>query len=392
VSNDKRVSGPGINRRDLLGGAAALGATASGFGAAGAAAQGAKAASRVGAAASQPSVPADGKYAVVPLRKDVVRVTAVQSYLHPVRNLSNPGPEMLSNTQHMCDLIEAANGFGGKQDLICFHEQPIMGWAPWSRDEVLRVCIDIAGPEIEMLGKAAKKHGCYVTFGSYVRDKDWPGHVLLNGILIGPEGTVVANHWKTNNMRGFMPGYDIFTTGIYDVLDRYREMYGEDAVLPIARTDIGNFSCSITPGQPDLMRALTMKGMEWRCSSSSGGYNVDEAAVISGFNRLYTVVCNQSAYLQNPSGPEFSGCGDTAIFGPNGKVVSRAKSYLEEFVQAAVPMAEFRRTRAIPDVPMEMLMPVYSKYQPRYGANLQADYIPKDGADASRYFATKKRW
>jgi len=36
---------------------------------------------------------------------------------------------------------------------------------------------------------------------------------------------------------------------------RISDNNGEDAVLPIARTDIGNVSCSITPGQPDVMRA-----------------------------------------------------------------------------------------------------------------------------------------
>jgi predicted amidohydrolase len=189
-----------------------------------------------------------------------------------------------------------------------------------------------------------------------------------------------------------MPGYDIFTTSIYDVLDRYREMYGEDAVLPIARTDIGNISCSITPGQVDVMRAHAMKGLEIRLSSSSGGYNMEDAQAISGSNRLYTVIVNQSISPENPPFPEFSGSGDTAIIGPNGRLVARARSANEEFVTAAIPIGEFRRTRSLPDVPMEMLIPVYERYRPRYGANLQADYIPSDGADASRYFASKKRW
>jgi predicted amidohydrolase len=373
-----------IGRRDLLG-AASIGAAA---------------APMLAAAATTPAsanktnlvVPNDGKYPLVSLRKETVRVTAVQSIIRAVRNLQNPGPEMKRNLDHMIELIDAANGFTGKQDLVCFHEQPIQGWNPWTRDETLRVAIEIPGPETEALGKKAKQHGCYITFGTYARDRDWPGHLLLNGVLIGPDGSVAANHWKTNNQRGFMPGYDIFTTGIYDVLDRYREMYGEDAVLPIARTDIGNISCSITPGQPDLMRAHAMKGLEIRLSSSSGGYNLDEAGVISSHNRLWTVVCNQSISPEQPNFPEFSGSGDTAIFGPNGRIVARARSFNEEFVTATIPMAEFRRTRAVPDVPMDMLMPVYAKYLARYGPNLQADYIPKDGKDAAQYFATKKRW
>ena len=339
------------------------------------------------------SVAADGEYERLPLRKDTVRVTAVQSFMRAVRNTQNPGPEMKANLDHMLDLIDQANGFPGRQDLICFHEQPIMGWNPWTREEVLRVAIEIPGPETEALGKKAKEYGCYITFGTYAKDPDWPGHLLLNGVLIGPEGNVVANHWKTNNIRGFIPGWDIFTTGIYDVLDRYREMYGEDAVLQVARTDIGNISCSITPRQPDVIRALAMKGLEIRLSSSSGGYSLTEAQVIAGHNRLWSVVCNQSVSPEQPGFPEFSGSGDTAIFDPRGTIAARARSVHEEFVRTTIPVAAFRRSRTIPPgVPMEMLQPVYDRYVPRNGPNGQASYLPADGADASRHFAGNRNW
>ena len=339
------------------------------------------------------SVAADGNYERVPLRKDTVRVTAVQSIMRAVRDTKNPAREMKANLNHMLDLIDQANGFPGPQDLVCFHEQPIMGWNPWTREEVLRVAIEIPGPETEALGRKAKEYGCYITFGAYARDADWPGHLLLNGVLIGPEGNVVANHWKTNNIRGFIPGWDIFTTSIYDVLDRYREMYGEDAVLQVARTDIGNISCSITPRQPDVIRALAMKGLEIRLSSSSGGYNLTEAQVIAGHNRLWSVVCNQSVSPEQPGFPEFSGSGDTAIFDPRGQIAARAKSVHEEFVRATIPMAEFRRSRTLPPgVPMEMLLPVYDRYVPRHGPNGQLSYQPTDGVDASRHFAGNRNW
>jgi predicted amidohydrolase len=372
-----------VNRRDLLG-AAALGAAAATLGTASSPAE--------AAADPKVAVHVGGKYEQVPLRKDSLRVTAVQSVIRSVRDTRNPAKEMKANVDHMLDMVDAANGFPGPQDLVCFHEQPIMGWQPWTLDEALRVSIEVPGPETEALGKKAKQHGCYITFGTYAKDKDWPGHLLLNGILIGPDGNVVANHWKTNNSRGFKPGWDIFTTSIYDVLDRYREMYGEDAVLPIARTDIGNISCSITPGQADVMRAHTMKGLELRLSSSSGGYNLEDTAVISLHNRLWTVVVNQSLSPDQPGFPEFSGSGDTAIFGPNGRIVARARSINEEFVSTVIPIAEFRRTRSIPDVPMEMLMPVYSKYVPRNGPNAQASYVPKTSEEASKHFISKRNW
>ncbi len=338
------------------------------------------------------SVPADGKYATVPLRKETLRVTAVQSIIRAPRDTRNAAADLKANVDHMVEMIDNANGFAGPQDLVCFHEQPIMGWNPWTLEEALRVAIDIPGPETEALGRKARQYGCYITFGTYARDKDWPGHLLLNGVLIGPDGQVVANHWKTNNSRGFLPNWDIFTTSIYDVLDRYREMYGEDAVLPIARTDIGNISCSITPGQSDVMRAHALKGLEIRLSSSSGGYSPEDAQMISRYNRIWTVVCNQSISPQQPGFPEFAGAGDTAIFSPDGRIASRAKSFNEEFVTATIPIAQFRRTRAIPDVPIEMLTPVYAKYVPRHGPNLQASYVPKDSADASRHVISKRNW
>lgn len=338
------------------------------------------------------SVPQDGEYARVPLRKDSLRVTAVQSIMRAVRNTKNPAREMKANVDHMIELIDMANGFSGPQDLVCFHEQPIMGWNPWTLEEALRVSIDIPGPETERLGKKAKEYGCYITFGTYARDPDWPGHLLLNGVLIDPEGNIAANHWKTSNVRGGIPGWDIFTTSIYDVLDQYREMYGEDAVLPLARTDIGNISCSITPFQPDLARALAMKGMELRLSSASGGYLVEEAALLSRYNKLWSVVCNQSISPDQPGFPEFAGSGDTAIFAPDGKI-TRVKSAHEEFVTARIPIADFRRSRTIPPwVPIEMLTPVFNAYTPRYGPNQQARYIPTDSADASKHFAKNRNW
>jgi predicted amidohydrolase len=382
MSGEDTNIGPVLNRREMLGRVAATAA-------AGVAATGLTAQS---ASAAPAAVSTDGKYATVPLRRDTVRVTAVQSIMRSVRDTGNPAREMKANVDHMLELIDAANGFPGPQDLVCFHEQPIMGWQPWTREEALRVAIEIPGPETEAIGRKARQYGCYVTFGTYARDPDWPGHLLLNGVLIGPDGSVVANHWKTNNQRGGIPGWDMFTTSIYDVLDRYREMYGEDAVLPIARTDIGNVSCSVTPGQPDVMRAHAMKGLEIRLSSSSGGYRLEDAQMVSMYNRLWSVVCNQSLSPQQPGFPEFSGSGDTAIFGPNGSIVARARSFNEEFVTTRIPMAEFRRTRVLPDVPLAMLMPVYSQYVPRHGPNLQASYIPKDSAEASEYFAKRRNW
>ena len=150
-------------RRQLLT-AGSAGVVAAALGSGVAMAEGAAAGS--GAAVS---VAADGNYKRVPLRKDTLRVTAVQSIMRAVRDTERPQREMKANLDHMLDLIDRANGFPGPQDLVCFHEQPIMGWNPWNREQALRVAIEIPGPETEALGKKAKQYGCYITFGTYAK-------------------------------------------------------------------------------------------------------------------------------------------------------------------------------------------------------------------------------
>lgn len=336
------------------------------------------------------AVAPDGAYERVPLRKEVIRVTAVQS---PIRaaDPANPGPVIRQNLANMLENIDDANGFPGPQDLVCFHEQPLMGWNPWTRKEALKVAIEVPGEETEALGRKARQYGCYLAFGAYVRDRDWPGHLLLNGVLIGPDGNVLAQHWKQHNVR-LRPDWTMYTTSAYDVLERYVEMYGADAVLPVARTDIGNLSLLISPYDPDIHRAISLKGMEIGVRFSSGGFVPEDSMSSSLFNGNYTITVNQSLSPDQPGFPAFAGAGGTSIYGPFGKEVAMARSVHEEFITAALPMASFRSTYRLPDVPMALVMPVYQKYRPPYDPGLQLEYLPDDPQDAARYFNSKRNW
>ena len=338
------------------------------------------------------SVPRDGNYERAPLKKDVIKVIAIQSQLVGV-NPDSPRRQMQANLDKMIELIDSANGFiPGRQDLLCFHEQPIMGWQPWTREEALKVAIEVPGRETEALGEKAKEYGCYIAFGSYVRDEEnWPGHLLLNGILIGPDGSIVANHWKQHNVR-LNPAWTMFTTSAYDVLPRYIEMYGADAVLPVARTDIGNLSLLISPYDPDIHRAISLKGMEIGIRFSSGGFNQVDSRSSSLFNGNYTITVNQSMSPDQPGFPDAGGVGGTSIYGPRGVEVAMARTIHEEFISARIPIADFRRRHRIPDVPKALVMPVYEKYQPPFPPGLNMDYIPDDLEDAARHIYGNRTW
>lgn len=183
----------------------------------------------------------------------------------------------------------------------------------------------------------------------------------------------------------------MYTTSAYDVLQRYIEMYGADAVLPVARTDIGNLSLLTSPYDPDIHRAISVKGMEIAIRFSSGGFNQVDSASSSLFNRNYTITINQSISPGN-AGPDYSGAGGTSIYGPGGREVAMAKSANEEFVPASIPIAEFRKSHRLPDIPMALVMPVYQKYRVMYEPGLQLDYLPKDNFDAAKFYMSKRNW
>jgi predicted amidohydrolase len=376
---------PGISRKSILRGFASTAAIGSGL--IGAAASPALAQSP---RTSAVKVTLDGKYETAPLRKDTIRVTAVQS---PIRaaDPSNPKKIMTSNLNKMLESLDQANGFPGPQDLVCFHEQPIMGWNPWTREEALKVAIEIPGKETEALGKKAKEYGCYIAFGTYARSDDWPGHLLLIGVLIGPDGEVAAQHWKLHNVR-LSPTWTMFTTSVWDVLDQYTEMYGADAVLPIARTDIGNLSLTISPYDPDIHRALAIKGAEVCVRFSSGGFSVADSQSAALFNQNYVITINQSLSPEQSGFPAYSGSGGTSIYGPFGREVDIAESIHEEHITASIPIAQFRKGHRPPDIPMAMVMPVYEQYTPPNPPNLQADYLPETSEEAAQYYFSNRTW
>jgi hypothetical protein len=99
---------------------------------------------------------------------------------------------------------------------------------------------------------------------------NWPGHRLHLMVMCKPDGSVVS-HSKQRNVRGMFPGAEQYTSVIYDVYDRYVEMYGLDAVIPIERTDIGNIAMSAVPIEPELFfRCMAFKGAEIICRVATG--------------------------------------------------------------------------------------------------------------------------
>lgn len=344
------------------------------------------------------SVARNGVYETVELRQPSISVSAIQSRVRSV-DVKNLKPSLKANMDHFLKLIDYAQGtpeywdgerrWGSKQDLLCMHEFPIQGFQAWTREELKRVAFDLPGPESEVIGERAKRHGCYIAFGCYAKDKDWPDHVINMSVIVGPEGNIVAKHWKARNILGLFGENALIGTTVYDVLDRYVEMYGWDATLPVARTDIGNIAMTAVGAEPMIYQALALKGTEILIMSVTGGSNARSATEAASTNRIYTVGVGNSVSPDNIGFMDAAGAQDegTVIVDPRGDVIAKTANHHEDIAAARIPIADFRATRRFREVPAALIAPVLQAYEPTFKPNAFLEYLPatyKEAGDLVR--------
>ena len=171
-------------------------------------------------------------------------------------------------------------------------------------------------------------------------------------------------------------------------------MYGADAVIPVARTPIGNLAGSSVQREPELFRCMALKGCELLLRTATGGFEPEDIRMMSYYNSIYSVVVNNAVSPDNPGffDDQDGGAGGSAIYGPRGETLSIANSKFDQAVVARVPIASFRASHRIPDVHMALYQPVFGAYVPRYAPSLFSDYLPTGLEDAARFLDAQDRW
>lgn len=393
-----------LDRRSLLTGAAAAGVAAlAGKADAQTAAPAASAApAPAGARAPRPGeikVAQGGKYETVPLKQDFINVAAIQSQLLSI-DVRDKARTLKRNLDHVVRLIDLAQNspeewgyerrWGAKVDLICMHEFPVQGFQPWTRKELNEIAFQLPdGPEVAVIGERAKRYDCYIAFGCYAKLKEWPDHVINMSVLMGPDGKVLDAQWKARNILGLFGDQALIGTTVYDVLDRYVEMYGWDRTLPVARTPIGNISMTAVGSEPTLYTCLGLKGAEILVMSVTGGSNSESAIQTARANRLYTVGVGNSVSPGNIGFTEASGTRDegTVIVDPRGTTLAKTENHHEDIITARIPIGDFRRTRRVQELPKALLMPVLQAYEPVFQPNAFLEKLPatyKESGDLVR--------
>ena len=348
-----------------------------------------------------PQTPEYG-YTTLPLRSDEINVAIIQSKLM-IFDPANAGKQKKEALERMLWLADQAQYWDLRRDirkdLLVFHEFPLQGFhLTGTREEELRVAIDIPGPETEAIGKKARQYNCYICFGCYGKLKDWPGHFMDMGIIIGPQGDIIYQKWKLRQLSGLA-----FSTTVYDVLPQFVERYGWDAVFPVARTDIGNLGLAPEVYEPEVSRALALKGAEILVrimTIGSGYWSSTPLPALRGKGEIHSLRLDfQAGCLQNNvfgawvnnAAAEEGAIGDqaagySAIYDCDGRTMAEALSTHETMVIANLPLAQYRRKHQPPNWFKELYTDQYQHYQPKFPPGALQDYLPKDHQDAIAYF------
>jgi len=158
--------------------------------------------------------------------------------------------------------IGAAKGFlagfnGLPVRLVVLPEYWMTGFPLGEKREVWQAKAAIAadGAEATALASLAQKLGVFLCSNHYETDLHFPDLYFQSNVVWSPSGDVVLRYRRM---------ISLYTPSPFDVWDRYLEVHGEDAIFPVADTEIGVLGTIASEEilYPEIARAVTLKGAE----------------------------------------------------------------------------------------------------------------------------------
>jgi deaminated glutathione amidase len=202
------------------------------------------------------------------------------------------------------------------------------------------------GAEYTAMGLIAQSNKVYLSGNVYETDAHFPGLYFQTSFVLDDSGTVVLRYRRLVSM---------FAPTPHDVWDRYLDIYGLDAVFPVARTELGNLACIASEEilYPEIARVLALKGAEVFLHSTSevGSPRLtpkDVAKRARAYENCCWVVSANSAGIVNSDFPNQSTDGMSKVVDHKGEVRSEAGFGESMVANAEIDVAAVRRARAKP--------------------------------------------
>ncbi len=206
-----------------------------------------------------------------------------------------------------------------------------------------KASVDMDGPEYEALAGIAQRFGVFLGGNLYENDPNFPSLYFQANFLIAPSGETVLRYRRM---------ISLYTPTPYDVWDEYLEIYGYDAVFPVADTEIGLIG-SIASEEilyPEIARAHALKGAEILIHPTSevGSPRLtvkDIAKRARAIESMAYVVSANSAEIIGTPVPAASTDAMSKIVDWNGSVLAEAESGESLNANATIDLPELRAVR-----------------------------------------------
>ncbi|MEO7130571.1 MAG: nitrilase-related carbon-nitrogen hydrolase [Dermatophilaceae bacterium] len=279
------------------------------------------------------------------------RAVALQVRTQGVNGMSQPDARasMMDSIHRIGVLARGAKSWIGPDcRLVVLPEYVLTGFPmgdtiPGWRD---KGAIDPDGREYEALGEIARDLGIYLAVNAYETDRHFPDLYFQASVVLSPSGESVLRYRRLHSLYSPSP---------YDVWDAYLDAYGMDAVLPVARTEIGALAAVASEEilYPELSRALGLRGAEVLLHSTSEVSSPDptpksiarRARAIE--NLAYVVSANSGGLTGNPIAADSTN-GGSEIIDFAGRPLIRAAGGESIVASAELNLDALRRERRRP--------------------------------------------
>jgi predicted amidohydrolase len=185
--------------------------------------------------------------------------------VNKTQNAAEAESLMLQSINRINAQIRASKAFIGQDlKLVVLPEYFLTGFpmgetiAQWRE----KACIPMDGKIYDALGKVARDNKVFLSGNVYETDENFPNLYFQASFILNTEGVLILRYRRLNSM---------FAPTPHDVLDKYIEIYGYDALFPTVKTEIGTLACIASEEilYPEIARCMMMRGAEIFLHSSS---------------------------------------------------------------------------------------------------------------------------
>jgi predicted amidohydrolase len=246
------------------------------------------------------------------------------------------------------EIAGAKRWIGADLKLIVLPEYVLTG-PPWGEPIPVwadKAAFDMDGPEYEALAALAEKHSVFLSVNAYETDRHFPGLYFQACVCFDPSGKLVLRYRRLISM---------FAPSPHDVWDKYLDVYGAEAVFPVARTAIGNLAAIASEEilYPEIARCHAIRGAEVFLHNTSEAYTVTMpqkriARLARAMENLAYVVSANTAGSLGIEVPPDSSNGGSEIVDYYGNVVVQAGVGATMTANARLDVGDVRRYRKRP--------------------------------------------